>query len=136
MTDEVQGGMEWVPRFGMLEVPAERAALIRGLFELAAFVADHPELPVPDVKARFFGPFGRDDAETFVSARVVVDALAELLGVDQTEAVDGEIEAKGRMGAVEVLAIAYSPERKAHYRARMSYSDNVQPAAPMAGESR
>src|SRR3954464_15732690 len=51
MTDAVQGGTEWVPRFGMLEVSADRAGLIRGLFELAAWVADHPELPVPDVTA-------------------------------------------------------------------------------------
>ena len=52
MTDAVLAGTEWVPRFGMLEVPAERAGLIRGLFELAAWVADHSELPLPIVTGR------------------------------------------------------------------------------------
>src|SRR4051794_38782068 len=43
----------WVPRRGTLqELPGERAALVRGLFVLAAWVCDHPELPTPVVSAR------------------------------------------------------------------------------------
>jgi len=60
----------------MLEVSPQRAALIRGLFELAAFVADHPELPLPFVEAVAF-PID----ESFSRDMRVIEAVAEALGV-------------------------------------------------------
>ncbi len=43
----------WVPRLGTLQgLSGDRAALVRSLFELAAWVCDHPELPLPMVSAR------------------------------------------------------------------------------------
>ena len=64
-----------MPRLGLVEVSAERAALIRGLFELAAWVADHPELPLPNVHASVYT--GSDGWE---SQCRVVDAVAAALG--------------------------------------------------------
>ncbi|WP_460660864.1 hypothetical protein [Kribbella swartbergensis] len=93
MTDAVQAGTEWVPRFGMLEVPRDRAELIRGLFELAAWVADHPDLPMPWVSAVMIpceSGFERD-------VRVVGD-VAEALGVVSAFAADGAYVAQGRFG--------------------------------------
>lgn len=93
MTDEVQDGMEWVPRLGMLEVSAERAGLIRGLFELAAFVADHPEFPMPFVSAVML-PF----EDGFQREIAVVGEVAEALGVSSAFAPDAAYVAEGRFG--------------------------------------
>ncbi len=52
MTYQEVSPLAWVPRLGTLqELPAERAALVRGLFELAAWLCDHPEVPLPTVSA-------------------------------------------------------------------------------------
>ncbi|MFG1628995.1 hypothetical protein [Kribbella sp. NPDC049227] len=100
MTEAVQGGMEWVPRLGMLEVPRQRAELICGLFGLAAWVADHPELPMPWVSAVMIPcetGFQRD-------IRVVGD-VAEALGVASAFAADGAYVAQRRFGPVQVKCI-------------------------------
>lgn len=106
MTDVVQGGTEWVPRFGMLEVPAERAALIRGLFELAAWVADHPDLPLPDVTAHVPTLHDGWDAE-----RAMVDRVAGVLEIapefDQSGA---HYRAERLFGSVRVYCVAIEPE--------------------------
>lgn len=133
MTDEVQGGTEWVPRFGMLEVPAERAALIRGLFELAAFVADHPELPLPVVQANVW-PLGDD----YVAQVDQVNDVAEALGVTAAFMAGGaHYRAARRFGCVEVQCVAITQAEMAAHRAHMSYSANVQPDEPVrAGDAR
>jgi hypothetical protein len=132
MTDEVQGGMEWVPRFGMLEVPAERAEFIRGLFELAAWVADHPEVPLPYVTG---GIFPRE--ASFSDDVAVVDRVAAALGVTAGfRASGGQYHAKRSFGPVHVYAMTSTPEYDAAYDAHQSYRGNVQPAGVVAGESR
>jgi hypothetical protein len=133
MTEAVQGGTEWVPRFGMLEVPRERTELIRGLFELAAFVADHPELPLPHVDA---GMFPRE--ESFSDAVAGVDRVAEALGVTAgLRANGGQYHAGRSFGTVRVYAMTSTPEHAAAYDAHMSYRDSVQPAeGVVAGEPR
>jgi len=132
MTDEVQIGTEWVPRFGMLEVSPQRAALIRGLFELAAFVADHPEVPLPDVRVNIF-PGGED----YVADVAIVNDVAESLGVTAGFGAFGHYRAVRRFGPVEVQSVAISHEAMEAHRAHMSYSDNVQPdEAVRAGGSR
>jgi hypothetical protein len=93
MTDEMQAGTEWVPRFGLLEVPRERAELIRGLFELAAFVADHPEFPLPFVSAVML-PF----EDGFQQEIAVVGEVAEALGVASAFAPDAAYVAERRFG--------------------------------------
>ena len=75
MTDAGAAVDAWVPRPGSV-VSAERAALVRGLFELAAWVADHPELPVPSVDASVYTGSDGWDAKCRV-----VDAVAAALGL-------------------------------------------------------
>jgi len=123
MTDAAVG-LEWVPRFGLLEVSAERAALIRGLYELAAWVADHPELPVPSVDARVstLGERSWDDE------RALVDRVAEALDVPAAVAAKGHhYMAAARLGPVRVSCTAITRARLAAHAAVASYSDNVQP---------
>ncbi|MEU4603476.1 hypothetical protein AB0F43_10900 [Kribbella sp. NPDC023972] len=125
MTDAVQAGTEWVPPIGMLEVPAEHAAVIRGLFELAAFVADHPELPAPDVDAGFYS--GRGDWE---SKRAVVDRVAGALGEQAVEDPRrGSYGVRKLFGPVRAWAAAFTAESMAAHAALLSYSRNVQPEA-------
>jgi hypothetical protein len=130
MTDAVQVGTEWVPRFGMSEVPRERAKLIRGLFELAAWVADHPELPVPTVRAVVW-PSSRN--ADFSAACSEVDQVGAALGV-QPELHGGHYDVSTEFGPVEVTSFAISGETMAAHTAHMSYADNVQPA-PAAAEA-
>jgi hypothetical protein len=111
----------------MLEVPRDRAELIRGLFELAAFVADHPELPLPQVNARFFTPAlgsATSESDQYQAARTLVDEVAVALDVAARED-DGEYRIWAGLGAVQLLSIAYSPERWARYEASQSYRHNV-----------
>jgi hypothetical protein len=123
MTDAVQTGTEWVPRFGMLEVPRERAELIRGLFDLAAFVADHREMPLPHLDGGIY-PRGED----FAAEAAEVDRIAGSLGTSaEFRAGGGQYRAERMFGPVRVYALATTPENDAAYHAHMSYADNVQP---------
>ncbi|MGY4772880.1 hypothetical protein ACXC9Q_38750 (plasmid) [Kribbella sp. CWNU-51] len=128
MTDAVQAGTEWVPRLGLLEVPREHAELIRGLFELAAFVADHPELPVPNVHGRFYLPWELRRQGWYGAERDLVDELAAALGVVPEDDRDsGHYSAERYMGPIRVVSVAITVQAMARYEATMSYSDNVQP---------
>ena len=128
MTDAVQKGTEWVPRLGMLEVSAEWAALIRGLFELAAWVADHPELPLPGVNAHVYTGSSGWDAQCGV-----VEAVAAALG---TEAAPSPGRAGTRyqvevmFGPVRLISTAITDDEHAAYRAADSYLGSVTAAAP------
>ena len=130
MTDAGSPGTEWVPRFGMLEVPRERAELIRGLFELAAWVADHPEFPLPAVDA---GMFPR--RESLADEFEVVDRVAAALEVAaEFSSGGGHYRAERMFGPVRVYCLASTPEHRAAFAAHMSYRDSVQPE-PVAGAS-
>jgi hypothetical protein len=119
----------------MSEVPTERAAFIRGLFELAAFVADHPELPLPYLDGGIF-PRGED----FAAEAAEVDRIADIFGsAPMFRAGGGHYLAERMFGPVRVYALATTPENDAVYHAHMSYRDNVQPdssAAAVAGGAR
>ncbi|TCO33367.1 hypothetical protein EV652_103368 [Kribbella steppae] len=124
MTDAVQGGAEWVPAIGMLEeLPSKQAAVIRGLFELAALVADHPELPVPSVRVVFWPPSRNED---FEAACREVEQLGAVLGV-APELNNGHYAVTTGFGPVEVTSFAISSDTMAAHTAHMSYADNVQP---------
>ncbi|TCC35102.1 hypothetical protein [Kribbella sindirgiensis] len=115
---------------GMLEeLPSDHAAAIRGLFELAAFVADHPELPAPDVRAVFFpahDPYA-DAAAKYTVRRNLVDQVAAAVGVETCTTASGtQYTATKMMGPVEVTAHAITPDSMAAYRAALSYEGNVQ----------
>jgi len=127
MTDAGDSGTEWVPRFGMSEVPRERAELIRGLFELAAWVADHPELPLPRVQARVFPMDSVGDGATFAELSAVVDRVADALGVAAELSRGGHYLAEAQFGCVEVSSFAIPPAEQPAYRAHLTYARNVQP---------
>lgn len=122
MTDAGEKGTQWVPPLGMLNVSAGRAELIRGLFELAAWVADHPELPLPHVTAAIY-PDGEWSAQV-----ALVDEVAQALGssvVDRVEDV-GHYETEARKGSLMVRCVAITEDRLARFQAYSSYADNVQ----------
>ena len=98
MTDAGAAVDAWVPRPGSV-VSAERAALVRGLFELAAWVADHPGLPVPSVNASVYTGSGGWDAKCRV-----VDAVAAALGATAGPA-------PGRAGTRYGVATSFGPVR-------------------------
>jgi hypothetical protein len=110
MTDGRTGAGAWVPRLGLLEgLPADRAALIRGLFELAAWVADHPGLPLPQVQARMVPRHGVCTDEC-----AVVDEVAAELGVAASvRAYGGHYVAEAGFGPVVVACAARTGEHLA-----------------------
>lgn len=135
MTDAGSPGTEWVPTVGMLdELPSEHAAVIRGLFELAAFVADHPEFRAPIVQARFYLRYAERPADAqaeYAAERSLVDRLAAALGVEPIDdKASGHYTATRAMGAVEASSVAITPERMARHDAEHSYKGSVQPADP------
>jgi hypothetical protein len=122
MTDAGEVGTEWVPRWGLVGVPRERAELIRGLFELAAWVADHPELPVPAVRALVWPRSGGGVAADCGQ----VDRAAAALEVEAAWR-NGQYVAERYLGPVEVTSFVISTATRSAHVALMSYSDNVQP---------
>jgi hypothetical protein len=121
MTDAVQVGTELVPAIGMVEkLPSEHAAVIRGLFELAAFVADHPELPAPGVDAQFFAGLG-----DWEGRKAAVERVAAALGVDAVaDATAGAHRARRSFGPVRAFSSAMTPAATAAQNAWLSYADS------------
>lgn len=135
MTDvEVTGAVgEWVPRLGLLEgLPADRAALIRGLFELAAWVADHPGLPVPCVQARVVPRHG-----VFADECATVDEVAAQLGVTARLRAHGEhyVAAAG-FGPVVVTCAARASEHLVAGHDLDPHGADAQPTSVLSGERR
>jgi hypothetical protein len=94
-------------------VPWDRAALVRGLFELAAWVVDHPTVQVPRVTASLRAAGGDWDLRCRV-----VDELAAALGVSAVfdlRPVASRYWAEAWFGPVRVCSHAFSDERMAGY---------------------
>lgn len=102
MTYQEVSPVAWVPRLGTLkEIDSERAALVRGLFELAAWVCDHPELPLPVVSARVpSGYHGWD---------VVDEVAASIRSEPYTGHERRKYAVESAVGPVRVSCIAYGP---------------------------
>ena len=130
MTDTASGPNEWVPRLGLLEeLEADRAALIRGLFELAAWVADHPELPLPRVEAWAVPGHG-----VFADECAVVDEVAAELGVTAGLRANSEhYVAEARFGPVRVACAARAVEHLAAVHALYSLAAGVRVDASLGG---
>jgi hypothetical protein len=121
---------EWVPRVGLMDgLPADRAGLVRGLFELAAWVADHPEVPVPNVTASVYT--GRDGWES--QCRVVdqVAAALGLLAAPQPGRAGTRYQVETRFGPIRVYSTAITDDEFAAYAAADSYLGAVAPAATL-----
>jgi hypothetical protein len=122
MTDAVQGGTGWVPRLGV-EVSPERAELVRGLFKLAAWVVDHPELPLPWVQATVFPRHAvqYDEDPTDEGLRGVVARVAAALGVSAEFTAGGtHYTADGGFGPIRVYSTAITAEHMAAYTEHMA----------------
>ncbi|MFI0425257.1 hypothetical protein [Spongiactinospora sp. 9N601] len=103
-----------------------RTALISGLRDMADFLHDNPNIPVPrsDVSVLHF-PAWAQDAEMCAH----VDHIAALLGteIDQEDAAYGHYSTGIRFGPVEYRAVAVLAERRARHEALLSYVDCVVP---------
>jgi hypothetical protein len=119
---------EWVPRVGSMDgLTPDRAALIRGLFELAAWVADHPDVPVPSVTASVYT--GRDGWE---SQCRVVDQVAAALGLSagpQPGRAGTRYQVETTFGRIRIYSTAITDDEFAAYHAADSYLGAVSPAA-------
>jgi hypothetical protein len=126
---------EWVPRVGLIEgLPPDRAGLIRGLFELAAWVADHLEVPLPNVTASVYA--GRDGWE---SQCRVVDQVATALGLmagPRPGRAGTRYEVETRFGPIRVYATAITDDEFAAYAAADSYLGAVSPGSAAGGGGR
>lgn len=123
MTDVAVDPGTWVPRLGDSEIPEPHAELIRGLYGLAAWLADHPEVPTPHVQAYVSPGF-----EGWAAGCRMVDRIAEALGVAPEFKAGGDhYVAKSTFGPVEVSTAAITPERMARFEAEWSYGGHVTP---------
>jgi hypothetical protein len=113
-------------------LPADRAALIRRLFELAAWVADHPGQPLPQVQARMVPVHGVCTDEC-----AVVDDVAAELGVTAGLRAGGEhYVAEARFGPIVVTCAARTGEHLAGWHALDAldaHCAGVEPTGAVAG---
>lgn len=98
------------PRKGTDDDP--RAAFIRALRELAVFLTDHPDVPIPSHET--LNVFSR--AATDAEERAMVDAAAKAMGT--TAAGDTHYEAKLRFGPLGYEVTAISHQHMADYEER------------------
>ncbi|WP_019634589.1 hypothetical protein [Actinomadura atramentaria] len=105
------------------ELPALRAAAVRGLRELADFLTAHPDLP-PPYASDFFSPSLPRTTEE--DERAEVERIAEVLGIEAV-AGDGECSARRFFGPVKYRAFALTRASMDRYRAWSSYSGSVTP---------
>jgi hypothetical protein len=126
MTDVEVAATEWVPRVGLMEVSAGRSALIRGLFALAAWVADHPELPPPSVTASVYAGSDGWDAKCRAVAAVAT-ALGKTAAPSPGRA-GTRYEVRTSFGPVELYSVAITDEEHAAYHAAHSYVGAVETA--------
>jgi hypothetical protein len=87
--------------------PGERTQLIAGLYDLAKFLEDNPEVPTPrTITVHVFPPTGMTDAER----RAEIDAIAARLGVTARKTGCGHYVATRSIGPVEYRAVAIPPK--------------------------
>jgi hypothetical protein len=108
-----------------LSQAADRAALVAGLRALAAFLAAHPDVPVPQsyhVQDITFFPDGSTDDER----RAAVDLIGHALGVPAADPHGhGHYQAERAFGPVAYRALTISTAATARADARNSYADVI-----------
>lgn len=101
-----------------------RQAVIDGLGELAAFLKEHPDVPVHSSVTITFFPRGTDEEE-----RAEVDRVAAILGVTPTvNDRDTHYTAERKFGGVTYQAAAITSDAMRRWDAERSYAGNVEPA--------
>jgi hypothetical protein len=103
-------------------------AIIDGLRELAAFLAEHPDLPVDEVRVTYHVPGQHGDD----SGLAEVAAIATELGVEVTGTLGNPVtpdtthfHARRLFGPIEYAAVYIRRQAMAKHDALMSYRDNV-----------
>jgi len=109
--------------------PGGRAAFIAGLRELADFLEEHPDAPVPPYGTTLYvSTHGTDEEDVRV-----VDAAAAVFDTQATWNGTGtHYDASRSFGPVRYTVGAITSARMAAYDAENSYSGCVQPDAPAA----
>ncbi|MET8047781.1 hypothetical protein ABZU75_09250 [Streptosporangium sp. NPDC005286] len=109
-----------------------RAALIKGLLDLAAFLEANPEVPAPSFPKLHHFAAGTDD-----EIRAEIDTIAHLLGtqIDPGDIGYGHYRTNRAFGPVEYTAVGILARAKARHEADSSYAGCVDPApiTPAAG---
>ncbi|MGV9773547.1 hypothetical protein [Streptosporangium sp. NPDC003464] len=111
---------------------APRAALIKGLRDLAAFLEANPDVPAPSLTGLSYYPRGTDPA-----IRAEIDTIATLLGteVDTSDLDHGHYRTCLAFGPVEYTAVGIFATARARHEAETSYVGCIDPApiTPAAG---
>ena len=116
----------WLPPVGSLNgVSEERSALIRGLFELAAWVADHPDTPLPSVVATIDTGLSHWEWQCRVVEQVA-DALGEVAAPCRTATGTRHV-VETTFGPVALRACAVSDDERMALAAAHSYVGAVSP---------
>lgn len=100
----------------------ERTEFIAALRDLARYLTDHPDVPVPDTEREIlvFVPDGTDAEE-----RAAVDQAAAVLDVPVAER-NGHYKASRAFGpSLTYTVVTISTAARAEYKARQSYCDNI-----------
>ncbi|MCP2335188.1 hypothetical protein [Actinomadura rupiterrae] len=98
-----------------------RRGALQGLAEFAAFLENHPDLPLPgDTDFHVVVRGGTDDQNW-----AEVDRIARILEVETVAPEDGQYVAGRLFGAMHYKAVAHTRERMARYGALMSYRGAV-----------
>ncbi|GAA1516699.1 hypothetical protein GCM10009677_57500 [Sphaerisporangium rubeum] len=98
-----------------------RAEYIAGLRRLAAFLADNPDVPVPNHGTEINLFSGGTERER----RAAVDRFAELTGAPVSDGT--HYQAVRDFGPIALAAVAISDERRSRHDAWMSYADAITP---------
>lgn len=107
----------------MTIIDDRRAAVIRGLRDLADFLETHPEVPVSfGANHIAYHARGTDEAK-----RADIDRIAKILGVTPTDH-NGHYDTRRQFGAVAYEACAIQDAVMEQYNALQSYDGSVQPA--------
>ncbi|MFF5249096.1 hypothetical protein ACFY3V_32855 [Streptosporangium sp. NPDC000095] len=101
-----------------------RAALIKGLRELATFLEANRAVPVPSFAGLTYFPEGTD-----LDIRAEVDAIAALLGTqaDPGDSEHAHYRACRTFGPVEYTAVGIFAASRARHRANTSYEGCITP---------
>ena len=101
----------------------ERGSLTAGLRDLADFLEENPEAPVPrHADVLVFPPTGTD-----MQMKAEIDRIAALIdaAVNDQTADSGHYTASRKFGPVQYEAVVIPSRWKARRAARMSYSGNI-----------
>jgi hypothetical protein len=106
----------------MRQPPNDRIGVIQGLRELADFLAQHPDLPVPLITQISYCALGDTDAEE----QAEIDKIAKLLDRTAEYTTAGHYSVSRLFASVEYRAFTVPEHAMREYVAKNSYRDSIQ----------